>query len=91
MNNPYKVLNIPQDATKEEIIKGKILAMKEKRFSLQEIQMAEKQLLTPARRLVADFMFPSKIKAKRPRLIVINVEPENFDLSKIDTDKFNSL
>ena len=73
MNNPYQVLEVSQNATKKEIIKGKMIAMKKRKFSLQDIQLAEKQLLNPSKRLIADFMYPSRIKAKRPKAIKINV------------------
>lgn len=32
MNNPYKVLNISQDATNAEIVKAQIPALREKNF-----------------------------------------------------------
>ena len=68
-----------------------MLAMKEKRYSLQEIQIAVRQLLDPAKRLAADFMFPSKIKAKRPQKIIIDVPVVNIDLNDIDENTFDSL
>ena len=65
MKNPYLILGVKQDATKSEIMKAQMLAMKNKTYSLQEIQVATKQLLNPAKRLAADFMLSSKIKARR--------------------------
>ena len=64
MSNPYEILNVSQDADKGEIMKAQMLAMKEKKFSLQEIAIAVRQLLDPSKRLAADFMFPTKIKSR---------------------------
>ena len=67
MKNPYEVLKLNQNATKQEIAKALIFAqkdnMKSKQFTPQELMLAQKQLLAPAKRLAADFMFPAKFKA----------------------------
>ena len=91
MNNPYEVLEVSQNANKKEIIKGKIIAMKKRKYSLQDIQMAEKQLLNPSKRLIADFMYPSRIKAKRPKAIKINVTPRDINIKNIPEDIFDSI
>jgi len=91
MQNPYEVLGISQNATKKEIIKGVMTAMKQRSYTLQKIQLAQKQLLNPAKRLVADFMFPSKIKAKRPKFLSINIKPENISINDINENAFDSL
>jgi len=91
MSNPYEILKVTQDADKKEIMKAQMLAMKERRYSLQEIQIAVRQLLDPAKRLAADFMFPSKIKAKRPQKISIDVPVDKIDLNDIDENIFDSL
>ena len=91
MNNPYEILGVKQDATKKEIIKGKMIAMKQRKYSLQDIQLAEKQLLNPAKRLVADFMLPSKIKAKRPKLFSLDIKLTNISLDDINPNFFDSL
>jgi len=91
MRNPYEILNVSQDADKGEIMKAQMLAMKEKKFSLQEIQVAVRQLLDPAKRLAADFMFPSKIKAKRIQKIVVEIPEEKINLNDIDENAFDSL
>jgi DnaJ-class molecular chaperone len=91
MNNPYQILNVGQDADKKEIMKAQMLAMKERRYSLQEIQIAVRQLLDPAKRLAADFMFPTKIKAKRPQKISIDVSVDKINLNDIDENTFDSL
>ncbi len=91
MSNPYKILKIAQDADKQEIMKAQMLAMKERRFSLQDIQVAVRQLLDPSKRLAADFMFPSKLKAKRPQKISIDIQIKKIDLNEIDENEFDSL
>jgi len=91
MSNPYEILNVNQDAGKGEIMKAQMLAMKEKKYSLQEIQIAVRQLLDPAKRLAADFMFPTKIKAKRIQKIQVEIPVEKIDLSDIDENTFDSL
>lgn len=91
MKNPYEVLGVSQDATKKDIIKGKMTAMKQRVFSLQEIQLAEKQLLNPSKRLVADFMYSSKIKAKRPKLLKVDIKPSEVTLDDINENAFESL
>lgn len=91
MSNPYQILNVSQNADKKEIMKAQMLAMKEKKYSLQEIALAAKQLLDPAKRLAADFMFPSKIKAKRPQKLSVEVPEEKITLNDIDENAFDSL
>lgn len=91
MTNPYDILNVNQDADKTEIMKAQMLAMKDKKYSLQEIQIAVRQLLDPAKRLAADFMFPTKIKAKRIQKIQVEIPVEKIDLSDIDENEFDSL
>jgi DnaJ-class molecular chaperone len=91
MNNPYHILGVNQDADKKEIQKAKMLAMRDKKFSLTEIANAERQLLDPSKRLAADFMYPTKIVAKRPRKIEINIPIPEVNLDDIDENALNSL
>ena len=91
MKNPYEVLKVSQDADKGEIMKGQMSAMKEKKYSLQEIAVAVRQLLDPAKRLAADYMFPTKIKSKRIQKIVVEIPVEKIDLNDIDENTFDSL
>lgn len=91
MINPYTILNIRQDADRNEIKKAQMIAMKAKKFGLNEISMASRQLLEPAKRLAADFMFPAKLKAKRPKKIFISIEMNEISLENVDVDVFDSL
>ena len=91
MTNPYDILKVHQDADKGEIMKAQMIAMREKRYSLQEIQIAVRQLLDPAKRLAADFMFPTKIKAKRIQKIKVEMPIERVNLADLDENAFDSL
>jgi len=91
MNNPYVILKVSQDASKGDIMKAQMISMKERKYSLQEIQVAVRQLLDPAKRLAADFMFPAKIKAKRPQKISVEIPKERINVNDIDENAFDSI
>ena len=91
MYNPYKILNVKQDASKQDIMRAQMTAMKEKKYPLPEIAVAARALLNPAKRLAADFMFPSKLKAKRPQRILVEVPIDKITLDDIDENAFDSL
>jgi hypothetical protein len=91
MNNPYEVLKVSQNTAKSDIIRAKMSAMKERQYTLQEIQIAEKQLLDPAKRLAADFLFPVKIKSKRPQFIKIDMLIEDINMDMININAFDSI
>ncbi|MFL5765938.1 MAG: molecular chaperone DnaJ [Bacteroidia bacterium] len=91
MKNPYEILKVSQNANKTEIMKAQMTAMKEKAYSLQEIQVAARQLLDPAKRLAADFMFPAKIKSKRPQVVQVDVKVDTIDLNSFKENDLNSL
>ena len=91
MISPYEVLNVKQDSNKKEILQAKLLAMKEKKYSLNEIHSAGRQLLDPAKRLAADFMFLSKIKSRRPKKITVEVIIPVIETTSIDKDAYDSL
>ena len=91
MKNPYTILGVNQDADKAEIMKAQMFAMKKKEFPLQEIAVATKQLLDPAKRLAADFMFPAKIKAKRIQTIQNTLTHKEINVNALNENAFNSL
>lgn len=95
MKNPYEILKVSQNATKQEIAKALIFAqkdnMKSKQYTPQELMLAQKQLLAPSKRLAADFMFPAKYKTKRPIKLEANIVLENIDLTTINKNTFDSL
>lgn len=91
MKNPYTILGVNQNADKAEIMKAQMLAMKKKEFPLQEIAIAAKQLLDPAKRLAADFMFPAKIKVKRIQPIQSTLTHQEINVNDLNENAFNSL
>ncbi len=91
MNNPYKILGVSQEADRKEIAKAFPIAIKERKFSPQEINLAQRQLLSPATRLAADFLYPAKIQAKRLQRIELDVKVPDIDLDDIDENAFDSL
>ena len=91
MTNPYTILEVSQDADKAEIMKAQMFAMKKKEFPLQEIAIAAKQLLDPAKRLAADFMFPAKIKTKRIQPIQSTMIHKEINVNALNENAFNSL
>ncbi len=91
MTNPYIILRVSQDSDKIEIMKAQMLAMKNKEFQLQVIAIAAKQLLDPAKRLAADFMFPAKIKVKRIQPIQSTLEHLEINVNALNENAFNSL
>ena len=91
MTNPYTILGVSQDADKAEIMKAQMLAMKKKEFPLQEIAIAAKKLLDPAKRLAADFMFPAKIKVKRIQPIQSTLTYQEININALNENAFNSL
>lgn len=91
MENPYEILQIKQDADKASIMKAQFQAMREKKYSLQDIHIAVRRLLDPTKRLATDYMFPVKIKSKRIQVIAIDTDAKEIDLSTIDKNAFDSL
>ena len=91
MKNPYTILGVNQNADKAEIMKAQMLAMKKKEFPLQEIAIAAKQLLDPAKRLAADFMFPAKIRVKRIQPIQSTLTHQEINVNDLNENAFNSL
>ena len=91
MKNPYSILEVKQDANKGEIMKAQMFAMKKKEYSLQEIQIAAKQLLDPAKRLASDFMFPAKIKSKRIQPIQSTLTYNEINVDTLNKNAFDSL
>jgi hypothetical protein len=91
MNNPYQVLGVNQDADKREIMNAQKIAMQEKKYPLPEIHSAMRQLLDPAKRLAAGFMYPAKMKVKRPQKITLDIPTFNGNMDEISDDSFDSL
>ena len=91
MKNPYNILNVPQNATKKEIMKAVMVAMKKKEHPLNEITAAQRQLLNPEKRIAADFLFPARIKSRRLKKIKIKIQTNEINTNNINQDLFDSL
>lgn len=90
MNNPYKVLNLSQDATNTDIVKALIPAMKTRKFSNKEITEAQTTLRKPASRLAADFTLPI-LKSVEATTIESSIKSVEVNLDAFDVNKYNSL
>ena len=91
MKNPYTILEVSQDADKAGIMKAQMFAMKKKEYPLQEIAVAAKQLLDPAKRLAADFMFPSQIRVKRIQTLQSSLSYKEINVKTLNENAFDSL
>ncbi|GAA3984684.1 hypothetical protein [Hymenobacter antarcticus] len=95
MKNPYEILGVSQDATGTEIIlglkKAQVENLKTKRYQLAELQAAQRQLQSPAKRLVADFLYPSRPKAKRPKNFVLPIDESPVSFTSLAPDAYSSL
>ncbi len=58
ITNPYYILGLSRSADKQEIVRAQMSALKQKRYSPQAIGEAQKSLLDPQKRLIADLLFP---------------------------------
>lgn len=90
MKNPYKVLNLPQNANNSEIVRAMAPALRLRKYSQREITEAQTILRKPASRLASDFTFPILERGTiKPLTSVIKSTPINLD--SIDENKYNSL
>ena len=55
--NPFRVLKIPKEATQQEIMQAVPLALQRKEFTAREIADAQKELMNPRSRKVAEFVY----------------------------------
>lgn len=55
--NPYRILKIPKEATQQEIMQAVPLALQRKEFTAREIADAQKELMNPRSRKVAEFIY----------------------------------
>lgn len=90
MKNPYKILNLSQDATNSEIVKAQIPALKSRKYSMKEITEAQSMLRKPSTRLAADFTFPIFDSGKIEK-IGTNIKSKSINFDSVDENKYNSL
>ncbi|MDF5715573.1 MAG: molecular chaperone DnaJ [Rhizonema sp. NSF051] len=65
IDNPYKILGVSQAASKAEITKAVSMAMKRKQYSVHQIAKAQKMLMNPEERIIADYLCPILPTIKR--------------------------
>lgn len=87
MDNPYLILNIPQNASKVEIhnatLKLQMENRKNRKYSGEFLIACQRILLEPYKRLAADFLFPSKLKSYRPKPIpLLQMENNKVNLKQ---------
>lgn len=90
MNNPYTVLGIGQNATKVEIVKAQVKALRLKKFDAREIAIAQKELHSPIRRLAVDFTYPILEGLDGFTPITTSTKSKDIDINNINPDKYNS-
>jgi hypothetical protein len=56
--NPYEVLNVPPGADNAAIVRAMAQALQARRHDAATLAEAQRALLTPERRLLADFCLP---------------------------------
>ena len=82
--NPYKILNIDCRADKRKIIEAVALAMREKKFSVQEVAMAQKELMNPITRAAHDFLQFIDVKPLQKQLTLNRPQKQTvFDLNRL--------
>lgn len=90
MKNPYKILNLSQNANNSEIVKAQIPALKSKKYSMKEITEAQSMLRKPSTRLAADFTYPI-LYSDEIEKVTTSIKSYHVDFESIDADKYNSL
>ena len=89
--NPYKILNIDYHADKREIIEAAALAMREKKFSVQEVAIAQKEIMNPIVRAAHDFLQFIDVKPLQKQLIPSKPREQTvFDLNRLSIFDENS-
>lgn len=90
MNNPYTVLGINQNATKVEIVKAQVKALRLKKYDAREVAVAQKELHSPARRLAVDFTYPILEVIDDFEPITTSTKSRDIDINKLNPGKYNS-
>lgn len=90
MNNPYIVLGISQDATKVDIVKAQVKALRLKKNSPREVAAAQKELHSPARRLAVDFTYPVFKGLDNFAPISTTTKSKEVDFDTLNLDKYKS-
>lgn len=87
--NPYHILNVPPGADNATVARAMAAAMKARKHSAQVLAEAQRTLLSPERRLIADFMLP--VLPLPHRLLVPPEPPPPGELPAWPTENFDEL
>ena len=79
--NPFKILNLKAGASKKEIMQAVALAMREKKYSVQELAQAQKMLLEDASRATQEFLHCIDVGPLKDQFVV--KKPAGLDRSNI--------
>ena len=90
MKNPYKTLNLKQDATNTDIVRAMAPALRMHKYTQREITEAQTILRKPTTRLAADFTFPVFEKGTIETLKT-KTKNKELNLEAIDENKYDSL
>lgn len=90
MKNPYIILGLDQDADESQIARSQIVAMRTRKYTMNEITAAQASLRKPATRLAADFTFPAIDKQPMP-FLESSIKSKEVDFSIINVNKYDSL
>lgn len=91
MKNPYDILGVPQNATKVQIVKAQVKALREKKHDARDIASAQKELSNPARRLAVDFTFPILQEVREIKTLEASVKSKEMNINDFNPNKYNSL
>lgn len=90
MKNPYIILGINQNASKVEIVKAQVKALRLKKYDAKDIASAQKELHNPARRLAVDFTYPILEGIDGFEPITSSTKSKEIDINLLNADKYNS-
>jgi hypothetical protein len=89
--NPFRVLKIPHEATQQEIMQAVPLALQRKEFTTREIADAQKELMNPRSRKVAEFIYLLDSKRWAAQDITLEVELSEDQISIDDLPLLHSF
>ncbi len=82
--NPYQILNIDNRAMKKDILLATAKALRERKFSGQEIAIAQKQLLSPVSKALLDYVCFIDLQQLQDKLRPIEIAAEEkVDLRRL--------
>ncbi len=90
VQNPYDILGVSSAASKAEITKAFMLAMKRKEYPVDVIAHANKSLMNPEKRIIADYLRPILPAIERFKCQDLSgIEILNYELDLLD--EFDNL